>query len=91
MRTYLSIPQKDASRDLSWVKKVVEYSSEEKAVSCFDVVPSQNAPLPYRVSRRVEAILQCNYAVFCEGWKKDPICVLEHEAARGFNISISYE
>lgn len=95
MRIYISIPFD--GNTFGRAHQVVEgYRSflgekDKVFVSPFDVAPCVDAPLPYNVSRRIEALLQCDEVLMIKGWEHDKICALEREAAIRFGKVVTYE
>lgn len=95
MRTYISQPfdrnNFEQAYNLAEGYKSMKSSEDEQWVSAFDIVPCVDAPLPYMVSRRIEALLQCDTVYMLKGWNTDKICILEREAAVRFGKTIKYE
>ena len=95
MRIYISIPFD--GNNFGKAHQVVEgYRSflgekDKVFVSPFDVAPCVDAPLPYNVSRRIEALLQCYDVLMAKGWEVNKICALEREASIRFGKVVNYE
>lgn len=95
MRIYISIPF-DCNTFVRAHQVVEGYRSflnekDKVFVSPFDVAPCVDAPLPHRVSRRIEALLLCDEVLMIKGWENDKICALEREAAIRFGKVVNYE
>lgn len=49
-----------------------------------------NKPL-YFLGKSIEHMARTHAVYFCKGWEKTRGCIIEHEAAKAYNLEILYE
>lgn len=57
----------------------------------FDVSPNPDAPYAEHIGRDISALLQCEAALFLDGWMSSKGCRLEMEAAQIYGKKIYFE
>lgn len=43
------------------------------------------------LAKSIENMSKCHAAYFCKGWRKARGCVIEHEAAKAYGLTVIYE
>lgn len=94
-KLYISLPI--SGRELEEAK---EYASKMKerltfqgyeVITPFEVCPDSEEPYSCLIGRCIEALIECDAAYFCIGWKHSKGCMAEFEVARIYGKEILIE
>ena len=95
MTVYISLPI--TGQDLEEVRRRAEQAKqrladmEHEPVSPLDVSPDPDASYAEHIGRDIAALLQCEAALFLDGWTVSKGCRLEMEAAQIYGKKIYFE
>lgn len=95
MKTYISLPI--SGQPLEEVRHRADYAKKHlrahghEPVSPLEVSPDPDAPYHEHIGRDISALLQCEAALFLDGWMSSKGCRLEMEAAQIYGKKIYFE
>ena len=95
MKVYISLPI--TGHPIDEVRKKADQAKQQlsdmghEPVSPLDVSPDPDAPYAEHIGRDIAALLQCEAALFLDGWTASKGCRLEMEAAQIYGKKIYFE
>ena len=95
VKVYISLPI--TGHDLTEVRRLAEEAKQlltgmdHEPVSPLDVSPNPDATYAEHIGRYIAALLECDTALFLNGWESSRGCNLEMEAARIYGKEILFE